>query len=186
MAEAGDSRRLEGIADGADGAALGDAQQRAGDGREEVGVFVGVEVGDADAGALQLLDLGEGFALDLVFADRAAEERLDEVEQRGAEGFAVGAKEGGDAFGRRDGGAVGEDDVAADAEGGVGAGDGDGVVEGWAGGHESGGGEGAGLMELGDGAIDARGEAEVVCVDDEAGRHGRFDRRRKGKRDGGQ
>lgn len=26
-------------------------------------------------------------------------------------------------------------------------------------------------MKLGDGAIDPRGEAEVVCVDDEAGGH---------------
>jgi len=27
-------------------------------------------------------------------------------------------------------------------------------------------------MELGDGAVDAGGESEVVCVDDEVGRHG--------------
>ncbi len=63
--------------------------------------------------------------------------------------------------------------MAADAEGWVGVGDGDGVVEGRAGCHESGGGKGSGLMEFRDGAIDARGEAEVVRVDDEAGSHGR-------------
>ncbi len=79
--EAGTPGGLEGIADGADGAALCEAQQRTGYGREEMGVFVGVEMGDADAGALQLLDLGEGFALDLVFADGAAQERLHEVER---------------------------------------------------------------------------------------------------------
>ena len=73
--------------------------------------------------------------------------------------------------GWRDGGAVGEDDVAADAEGGVGVGDGDGVVEGGAVGHEGGGGEGAGGVELGDGAVDAAGEAEVVRVEDEASGH---------------
>ena len=59
--------------------ALGDCEQRAGDGGEEVRVFVGVDVGDVDAGALEFLDLGEGFALDVIFADAAAEERLDEV-----------------------------------------------------------------------------------------------------------
>ncbi len=61
--------------------------------------------------------------------------------------------------------------MAAYAERGVGVGDGDGVVEGRAGGHESGGGEGAGLVKLGDGAVDAGSEAEVVGVDDESGRH---------------
>jgi len=61
--------------------------------------------------------------------------------------------------------------VAADAEGWGGVGDSDGVVEGWAGGHEGCGGEDACVVELGDGAVDARGEAEVVCVDDEAGGH---------------
>ena len=146
-------------------------QQRAGDGGEEVGVFVRVDVGDVDAGALELLYLGEGFALDVVFADLAAKERLDEVDEGGTKGLAVGAEEGGDALGRRDGDAVGEDDVAADAEGRVGVGDGDGVVEGRAGGHEGGGGEGAGLVKLGDGAVDAGSEAEVVRVDDESGSH---------------
>ncbi len=38
-------------------------------------------------------------------------------------------------------------------------------------GHEGGGGEDACLVEFEDGTIDARGEAEVVSVDDEAGRH---------------
>ena len=108
-------------------------------------MFVGVEVGDVDAGALEFLDLGEGFAFDVFFADDAAEESLEEVDERGAEVFAVGADEGGDAFGGRDGDAIGEDDVAAYAECGVGMGDGDGVLEGRAGGHESGGGEGVGL-----------------------------------------
>ena len=73
-----------------------------------------------------------------------------------------------------DGDAVCEDDVAADAEGGVGLGDGDGVVECRGVGHEGGGGERAGGVELGDGAVDAAGEAEVVCVEDEAGHKGEF------------
>ena len=93
-------------------------------------MFVGVQMGDVDSGALEFLDLGEGFAGDVLFADVAAEEGLEEVDERGAEGFAVGADEGGDLFGGQDGDAVGEYDVAAYAEGGVGVGDGDGVVKG--------------------------------------------------------
>ena len=134
-------------------------------------VFVGVEVRDVDACALEFLDLGGGFAFDVGGADLAAEEGLNEIDEGGAEGFAVGAEECGDAFGRGDGDAVGEDDVAAYAEGGVGVGGGDGVGKGWAGGHESGGGEGPCPVKLDDGAIDAGGEAEVVRVDDESGRH---------------
>ncbi len=61
--------------------------------------------------------------------------------------------------------------MAADAELRVRARDGDSVVEGWAGGHEGRGGEGASLGELADGAVDAMGEAEVVSVEDEAGGH---------------
>lgn len=59
--------------------------------------------------------------------------------------------------------------MAAYAECRVRAGDGDGVFKRRARGHEGCGGEGVGLVKLGDGAVDARGEAEVVCVDDEAG-----------------
>lgn len=67
---------------------------------------------------------------------------------------------------------VHEHDVAADAEGGQVLGDAHGVVEGRAGGHHGGRGQGAGRVEVGDGAIDALGKAEVVRVDDEAGGHG--------------
>ncbi len=131
-------------------------EERAGDGREEMGVFVGVEVGDVDAGALEFLYLGGGFAGDVFFADVAEEQGLEEVDERRAECFCRrGRSEWGWFPGADDGNAVGEDDVAAYAEGGVGAGYGDGVVEGWAGGHEGGGGEDAGLMELGDGSVDA-------------------------------
>ena len=75
--------RFEGVADGADGGALGDVEEWAGDGGEEVSVFVGVDVGDVDAGALEFLNLGDGFAGDLVLTDSAAKQGLEEVEQRG-------------------------------------------------------------------------------------------------------
>src|SRR5258708_27474745 len=142
-----------------------------GHGGEEVGVFVVVEMGDGDAGALELLHLGHGFAFDIVFADGAAQESLKEVDERGAKVLAVGADEGGDASGGRDGGSVSEDDVTAYAQSWIRLGDGDGVLEGGAGGHQGGGGEGFGLVKLRDSAIDARSEAEVVGVDDESRSH---------------
>ncbi len=82
------------------------------------------------------MDLSEGFAFDVVLADVAAEEGLGEVDDAGAKGLAVAAEEGGDALGVGYGDCVDESDVAADAEGGVGVGDGDGVVKCGAGGHE--------------------------------------------------
>ena len=144
--------------------------------REEVSVLVSVDVGDADAGTLELLHLGDGFAFDVLFADCAAQESLDEVDERWAKVFAVGADEAGDRLGRGDRSSVGEDDVTAYSEGWVGVGDGDGILERCAGGHERGGGDGSGLVELRDGAIDAVSEAEVVRVDDESGRHRVFER----------
>jgi len=100
MREALGEGGLEGIADGIDAIALEDAKQRSRYGRKEVGVFVGIGVGDGDACAVELVDLGLSFALDVGLANATAEERLYEVEQRGAEGFAVGAEQGGDGFGR--------------------------------------------------------------------------------------
>ena len=61
--------------------------------------------------------------------------------------------------------------MAADTQRGMRAGDGDGVVEGWAVGHQGGGCKCASLMQFENGAIDAARKAEVVCVDDEAGSH---------------
>lgn len=96
---------------------------------------------------------------------------MDEVEQGGSERLAVGTEKRGDGFRRGSGDAIGENDVAAYAESRIAGGDGDGVVKRRAGGHESGGGKDACLVEFENGAVDARGEAEVVSVDDEAGRH---------------
>ncbi len=146
-------------------------EQGAGDGGEEVGVFVGVEVGDVDAGALELLHLGEAFADDVVGVDRAAEQGLEEVEQGRAEGLAVGAEQRGDGFRVRDGYAIGEDDVAADAKRGMGVGDLDRVSKCGTGGHEGGGSEDAGQVQFADRAVDAGREAEIVGVEDEAGGH---------------
>jgi hypothetical protein len=63
---------LKWVANGADGALFCHAQQRAGDGREQMRVFMGVDVGDFDSSELELLNLGESFATDVVFTDLAA------------------------------------------------------------------------------------------------------------------
>jgi hypothetical protein len=162
---------LERVTNGANGAAFGDSQKWAGYGREEMGVFVGIDVSDGDASTLEFLHLGGGLAFDIVFADGASQQSLNEVYERGAKALAIAANETGDTVRRRDGDAVGKDDVAAHAEGGIGVGDGDGVIECVAGGHQRGGGERFGLMELRDGTVDTGSEAEVVRVDDESGRH---------------
>jgi hypothetical protein len=139
--------------------------------REEVGVLMGIDVGDSDAGALEFLHLGGRLAFDVVFANGATQQSLNEVHERGAKALAIAANERGDDVRRRDGDAVGKDDVTAYAEGGIGVGDGDGVIECSACSHQRGGGEGFGLMELRDGTVDTGSEAEVVRVDDELGRH---------------
>jgi hypothetical protein len=159
------------MSDGIDPVMFRQAQQRPENGREEMGVFVGVEVSDFDARELKLLDLGAGFAFNIVFANFAAQESLNEIDQRGAKGFAVGADERGNALGRRDGDAVGEHDVTAYAEGSVGVSDRNCVIEGWASCHQSRGGEGVGLVKLSDGAVDAWSQAKVVRVDDQSGSH---------------
>lgn len=137
---------LKGTADCADGAALSEVQQRARNGGKEVSVLVSIEVGDVDAGALKLLDLGQGLALNVVLADLSAEEGLYEVDEAGPEGFSVGTQKSGDAIGMGDGNAVGEDDVAAYAKLRVRAGDVDGIVECRTGSHQRGGGQGVFTM----------------------------------------
>src|ERR1019366_2150176 len=122
--------RFKGIPDGADGGAFGDFEQRPGDGGEEVGVLVGIDVGNGDAGVLQLLYLGESFAGDLIVPNAAAEERQQEAAKRWAKGLSVGAEQAGDGFARGDGSSVGEDDVAAGAARWGGAGGGGGAVQG--------------------------------------------------------
>ena len=67
--------------------------------------------------------------------------------------------------------AVDEHDVTADAEGGPCEGERDSVVEGGAGGHQGCGGDGAGVVQFGDRAVDAGRETEVVRIDDEANLH---------------
>ena len=48
-----------------------------------MGVLVGVDVGDVDAGALEALNLGLGFACEIGFVDGVAEGGLGEIEELG-------------------------------------------------------------------------------------------------------
>lgn len=163
---------LERVAHGFDAAALGDVGDGGRDSWEKMRVFVGVDMGNVDAGALEALDLGLGFTRELGRPDGIAHRGLGEVDDGRPEGFTVGAEQRGDVFRVRERDAVDENQVAADAERGVCMGVGDGVGEGGTGSHEGGGGEGTGLVELGDGAVDAGCETEVVCIEDEAEGHG--------------
>lgn len=136
--EAGTPGWFKGIANGWNRAPMSYAQEWPRDGWEEMSVLVGIEMRNGDTGALQLLNLGECFAFNLVFADNATQESLYEVEERRPEGFAIGAKQRGDAAGFRNRRAVGEDNMAANSESRMGVGDRDSIVEGRAGGHEGG------------------------------------------------
>lgn len=157
---------FEGIAHGPNAAARGGPEQRLEDGREDVGVLVGVHVGDGDAGLLEALDLGGGFGFDFLFADAAQHEVANKFAEGGAE-FVVLAEQGGDLLLGRGGLTVDQNDVAAYAQGRRLACGPHGIVEGGSGCHEGGGGERALYRELKNGAVDALGEAEVVGVDDE-------------------
>jgi len=134
-------------------------------------VLVRVGVGDGDPSALELFNLGFGLTLDVGLADMSPKKRLDEVEQRGTEGLAVGPQQGRDIPRRRSRNAVRKNDMTADAEGRSGAGDGGRIVEGGACSHEGGGGEDTCLVQLENGAVDAWRETEVVCVDDKPRGH---------------
>ena len=92
VAESGGPARLEGIADGGDGRLFERFEDGACDAGEDVGVFVGVDVRDAYTGALELSDLGEGFAGDLLGAHVAAQHGEGEGGERAAEVAAVGAE----------------------------------------------------------------------------------------------
>jgi hypothetical protein len=121
-----------------------------------MGVLVGIDVGDAEACILEAAHLGGGFGGDFCGVDAEGEEVADKVGEGGAQ-LAIATDQGGDLFRGQNGGSIDEEDVAANFESGVGFGGGYGVVKEGSGGHERGRGEGAGLVEFGDGAVDAGG-----------------------------
>ncbi len=113
LAESDAPAGFEGIADGGDAGALGYGEERARDAGEDVGVLVRVDVGEGDALLQDASDLREGFARDVGFGNLVEEDGCKEVGGGRTERLAVGAGQGGDSLGRREGYAVGQDDVAA-------------------------------------------------------------------------
>ena len=117
-----------------------------------------------------------------VGGDGSAKNTEREVGRRIAEGAAAlifsRTEQRGDGGGIAHGRSIDEHDVAADAEGGPRKGEGYCVVERGAGGHKCRRGDGAGVMQLGYGAVHAGRETEVVRIDDEASCH-RDEMRRK-------
>jgi hypothetical protein len=136
-----------------------------------MGVLVRVDVRELEAGVLQLLDLRKRFALDVVLGDGSAKNAEREVAERVAEGAAVRTKQRRNGCGIGDRRSVDKQDVTTDTEGGPREGKHDSIVEGAAGGHQGCGGDSAGIVQLGDGAVDTGRETEVVRIDDEASLH---------------
>ena len=172
LAEAVGPAGFEGIAEGGDSGFGQRHEDGAEDAGKQMGVFVGVGVGEKEAGRLETTDLGDGLAGDVVGVDVAAKDIKGEAGEGGAEKLALWSDKGRNGAGVGGGDAVGKDDVAADAKARVATRDGNGIVESGARGHEGGGGEHAGPVELFDGAVDAGSQAEVIGVDDETRGHG--------------
>jgi len=128
-----------------------------------------------NSSALQQGDLGGGFGFDFGcdFCARrrsgcGAVEQTKKLRQRGAEsaGGCLG-QVGKIASSRENRFSIEQNHMAADAEGGCGTRDIDGVGSGGSARHECCAGEETGLVQLGDGTIYALCQAEVVRVDDE-------------------
>jgi hypothetical protein len=134
-------------------------------------VFMGIEMGNVDTGALEFLQLSESLALDVIFADHATEHGLYEVEERGTKGLAVCAEKSRNALRMRNGDAIGEDDVTAHAKSGMRVSDGDCIVERGTCCHERGRSNGFSEVKFRDGAVDTCCEAKIVSVDNKASSH---------------
>ena len=132
-----------------------------------MGVLVGVNVGEAQAAVLQGRDLRGGLGFNLIGWDAAGEKLRQEFAQCGMECAGAWRGEPGDFTCWEHGGAIDQNDVAADAQGRGSQRLLDGRAGSGRGCHERGAGEASVGMRFGDGAVDAVGEAEVVRVDDE-------------------
>lgn len=138
---------------------------------KHVRVFVSVDVSDVKAAGLQVLDLGCGFDLDFFGADAAGEQAAEKHGEPWDKVICGCFEQRRDLSGREDRFVVAEDDVAADAESRRGARNFDGLIGGRGASHERGAGEQTRLVKFEDGAVNSRGLAKVVSVDDETG-HG--------------
>ena len=92
--------RLERPANFANTAALCGRKDGTSDGREEVSVFMGVDMSDVDSGALELAYLSLGFAGQMVGVNTISRGCLGEVEEGSAEIDPIRAEQSGDEMGR--------------------------------------------------------------------------------------
>lgn len=138
---------------------------------EDVSVLMCIKMSYSYAGALELPDLRESFGANIFRAQSTQERSGGEGGEGRAEAGAIEAKERRDRLWGRDGDAVGEDDVAADAERGVPARDGEGVIKCGSASHQRRRAEDAGTMQLFDRAVDSRSEPKIVRIDDQSSGH---------------
>ncbi len=129
-------------------------------------VLVGVQMGDGDAGGLELANLRNGFALDLARGDAAAEEVHHERGEAGAQ--ASLGRERGEFRRMQLRAAIHEDDMASDAERGLHECGVHRFAEGAARRHQRCGGQHFGRVQLQDGAVHAFRQTEIIGIDDEA------------------
>ncbi len=87
--------RFKGVAQRGHGGGLHHPKKRARDRRKDVGMFVRVQVRDADTGSLNLANLRESLAFNLLLPDPPQQEITDKVGQFGAKGSSIGAEQGG-------------------------------------------------------------------------------------------
>ena len=130
-----------------------------------MGVLVGVEMGEREAGGLELRHLRRRFGSDFGGGKAVAQGGTRKAHEPRPESRAVGERR--NLSWRGHGYKLDQINMTADRKLRQGAGKGNGFVQLSAHGHHAGGGDNAALVRLGDGAVDARGKAEVVGVDDE-------------------
>ena len=161
----------ERIAYGPDTASLGRSQQRPQRPGEHMRVLVRVEVRNRDAGRLKPTNLSCGFGFDLFPLEAAEERALGETTQTVAKScaiFAVRVHEGRHLRSVQNRRTINQDHVAADAQLRGASGLLHRVLKGGPIGHQSGGRHHTLAVRLYNGAIDTRGEAKVVSIDNEA------------------
>ena len=128
---------LERIPHSTDRTPLRKMQKRTSDRRKKVSMFVSIDVGNIDTCALKLLYLSKRLALNIILANDAAKQCLDEVDERGTEGLTVSTKERGNAFRMRHRNTVSKDNMTADAKCRIRVRNGNSIVKRRTGSHES-------------------------------------------------
>src|SRR5579871_1303193 len=83
--------RLEGITNGPNRMPMSKTQERTRNSRKKMRVFVSIDVRDVDTSTLELLNLRQRLALNVVFADGSTDQGLDKIDKGWPEGLAIWA-----------------------------------------------------------------------------------------------